>query len=78
MATNEKTTGSGSEDVESVRPVHDGDLMNNPEANKAGEADELLALTEEELVIEKQLRRKLDWMILPLIVWTYLMNYIDR
>ncbi|CAI4220267.1 unnamed protein product [Parascedosporium putredinis] len=36
------------------------------------------ALTEEELVVEKKLRRKLDLMIMPLMIWTYLMNYIDR
>lgn len=37
-----------------------------------------LGLTEDELALEKKLRWKIDLMIMPLIVWTYLMNYIDR
>jgi MFS family permease len=35
-------------------------------------------LTEEELVIEKKLRRKIDSLIMPLVILVYLMNYIDR
>ncbi|KAF2178838.1 permease of the major facilitator superfamily [Zopfia rhizophila CBS 207.26] len=35
-------------------------------------------LTEEELEIEKRLRRKIDWRIMPLVILVYLMNYIDR
>jgi hypothetical protein len=35
-------------------------------------------LTEEELVIEKKLRRKIDMLIMPLVILVYLMNYIDR
>jgi hypothetical protein len=36
------------------------------------------ALTEEELAIEKKLIRKIDFLIMPLVVLVYLMNYIDR
>ena len=35
-------------------------------------------LTDEELFIEKKLRRKIDMLIMPLVILVYLMNYIDR
>ncbi|KAK6384341.1 hypothetical protein LTS17_001904 [Exophiala oligosperma] len=38
----------------------------------------LFALTQEELVIERKLRRKIDLIILPMVVVVYIMNYIDR
>lgn len=38
----------------------------------------LAELTEEEKVIEKQLRKRIDTLIMPLSILVYLMNYIDR
>lgn len=35
-------------------------------------------LTEEELVVEKKLRQRIDLLIMPLVILVYLMNYIDR
>ena len=35
-------------------------------------------LTDEELVLEKRLRWKIDTLIMPLVIFVYLMNYIDR
>lgn len=35
-------------------------------------------LSAEELEIEKKLRVKIDWRIMPLVILVYLMNYIDR
>lgn len=35
-------------------------------------------LTPEERVIEKKLLRKVDSLIMPIVVLVYLMNYIDR
>jgi hypothetical protein len=35
-------------------------------------------LTPEELEVEKHLRRRIDWRIMPLVILVYLMNYIDR
>jgi hypothetical protein len=35
-------------------------------------------LTEEEKVVEKKLRRRIDALIMPLAILVYLMNYIDR
>jgi len=39
---------------------------------------QLTALTPEELVLEKKLVRRIDILIMPLIILVYLMNYIDR
>jgi hypothetical protein len=38
----------------------------------------MVELTPEEKVIEKKLVRKIDGLIMPLIILVYLMNYIDR
>ncbi|KAL4963988.1 putative MFS transporter [Aspergillus stella-maris] len=38
----------------------------------------LNSLSPEELVIEKKLRRRVDAIIMPLVILVYLMNYIDR
>lgn len=35
-------------------------------------------LSSAELEVEKKLRRKIDTMIMPLVILVYLMNYIDR
>ncbi|KAE8155276.1 major facilitator superfamily domain-containing protein, partial [Aspergillus avenaceus] len=35
-------------------------------------------LTPEEKIIEKKLRRRIDCLIMPLVILVYLMNYIDR
>ena len=40
--------------------------------------NEANVLTPEELEVEKKLRRKIDFLIMPLVVLVYLMNYIDR
>ena len=36
------------------------------------------ALTEEERVVEKKLVRKIDLIIMPIILTVYLLNWIDR
>lgn len=38
----------------------------------------LAPLTAEEKVLEKKLTRRIDALIMPLIILVYLMNYIDR
>ena len=35
-------------------------------------------LTDEERAVEKKLLRKIDSLIMPMVVLVYLMNYIDR
>lgn len=42
------------------------------------EAEHLRVLTPEEKIIEKKLRKKIDSLIMPLVVLVYLLNYIDR
>lgn len=42
------------------------------------EAMHLRQLSPDELVAEKKLRKKIDSLIMPVVVTVYLMNYIDR
>jgi len=35
-------------------------------------------LTPEELMIEKKLRRRIDCLVMPLVILVYMLNYIDR
>lgn len=63
--------------------MHDHDLIGTKDVSTTqhetiSENHDIAALTEEELVVEKKLRRRIDTIILPLIVLVYLMNYIDR
>ncbi|KAI7242232.1 permease of the major facilitator superfamily [Hortaea werneckii] len=55
--------------------IHDHDVT-----GKAAEAEasHIGHLTEEEKAVEKKLRRKIDSLIMPLVILVYLMNYIDR
>ncbi|CZR69881.1 probable permease of the major facilitator superfamily [Phialocephala subalpina] len=64
--------------------AHDNNIPTDEEevAGKATithvEAEQQAALSEEEKIIEKQLRRKIDLLIMPVVIIVYLMNYIDR
>ncbi|EXJ80757.1 hypothetical protein A1O3_07041 [Capronia epimyces CBS 606.96] len=58
--------------------VLDRDLLGEKGRVSHDEVMHLGELTEEERAIEKKLVRKIDVMIMPLIVLVYLMNYIDR
>lgn len=53
------------------------DDLNKPDIAHA-DVERYGKLTAEELVLEKKLRRKIDLLIMPLVVLVYLMNYIDR
>jgi hypothetical protein len=59
---------------------HDHDLIGDVEKAEVvhNETIQHGHLTAEELEIEKHLRRKIDWRIMPLVILVYLMNYIDR
>lgn len=39
---------------------------------------QMVVLNEEERLMEKKLRQKIDSRIMPLVILVYLMNYIDR
>lgn len=43
-----------------------------------GDVGRVTELTAEERIIEKQLLRKIDLLIMPTVICVYLMNYIDR
>lgn len=58
--------------------VADHELLGDKVNLSHEEAMHFGALTEEELVTEKKLRRKIDTAIMPMVVLVYLMNYIDR
>ncbi|TKA23607.1 hypothetical protein B0A50_07441 [Salinomyces thailandicus] len=55
--------------------LHDHDVTGKTSDEEAAHLSELTA---EEKVVEKQLRRKIDSLIMPLVILVYLMNYIDR
>lgn len=64
--------------AESKHAMVDHDLMGEKAGLSHEEAVHFGELTHEELAIEKKLRRKIDILIMPLVVLVYLMNYIDR
>lgn len=58
--------------------IHDSDMLGGDLGRTKSEALHLTRLSEHELVIQKKLRRKIDTLIMPLVILVYLMNYIDR
>lgn len=58
--------------------IADRDMMGEKAEMSHEEVVYLTQLTEEELVLEKKLRRRIDSLIMPLVVLVYLLNYIDR
>lgn len=58
--------------------IHDRDAMGEKADMSHEEVVHIAALTDEEKELEVKLRRKIDALILPLVITVYLMNYIDR
>lgn len=58
--------------------IHDHEVLGNKASISHEEAMHFGVLSAEELVTEKKLRRKIDLLIMPMVVLVYLMNYIDR
>jgi hypothetical protein len=58
--------------------IADRDMMGEKAEMSHEEVVHLTELTEEEKIVEKQLRRRIDSLIMPLVVLVYLLNYIDR
>lgn len=58
--------------------IADHDLMGEKAIVNHEEASSIAQLTEEEKIIEKKLKRRIDSLIMPLVILVYLMNYIDR
>ena len=57
--------------------VSQNDDLNKVDISQV-DVEHLRQLSPEELVLEKKLRRKIDMIIMPLVILVYLMNYIDR
>lgn len=60
------------------KTIADDELMGDKAGVTHEEAMHFGILTSEELAVEKKLVRKIDTLIMPLVVLVYLMNYIDR
>ena len=58
--------------------LRDADIMGEKGVATHDEKMHWAALTEEELAIEKKLKRRIDSIIMPCVIAVYLMNYIDR
>ena len=56
----------------------DTDVVREKTSVSHEEVVHLAQLTTEEKVLEANLRRRIDSLIMPLIILVYLMNYIDR
>lgn len=60
------------------KTIGDDELMGGKAGVTHEEAMHFGMLTPDELIVEKKLKRKIDSLIMPLVVMVYLMNYIDR
>lgn len=60
------------------KTIADDELMGDKSGVTHEEAMHFGVLTPDELIVEKKLKRKIDGLIMPLVVLVYLMNYIDR
>jgi len=61
--------------------VMHAEYVNGSDVDRDVSKDEVMqmtALTEEEQILATKLRKKIDSLIMPLVVLVYLMNYIDR
>lgn len=58
--------------------IADSDMMGEKAEMSHEEVVHLTELTEEEKILEKKLRTRIDSLIMPLVVLVYLLNYIDR
>lgn len=68
---NHITKSGADEELVSSGKLHDHNVIeSSKDASQNSEMLHNAAFTEEELVLEKKLRRKLDLIIMPLMVWT--------
>lgn len=58
--------------------IQDHDLLDDKAGAEHCEFSQLVQLSDEEKVIEKKLVRRIDFLILPLVIIVYLTSYIDR
>lgn len=65
-------------DISHKEVLTDHEILENGQSVSREEAMHMGELTVDELVIQKKLMRKIDSLIMPLVILVYLMNYIDR
>ena len=58
--------------------ISDHEIMGEKVEMAHEETVHLMELSPEEKVLERKLRRRIDILIMPLVILVYLMNYIDR
>lgn len=58
--------------------VSDQEILAGKDDAGLGITGDIQNIHEDEKILEKQLLRKIDLLIMPLIVVIYLMNFIDR
>jgi hypothetical protein len=58
--------------------ITDSETMGTKAQMTHEEVVHLAELTEEEKEVERKLRKRIDTLIMPLVILVYLMNYIDR
>lgn len=63
--------------TETGNAITEGDLGEKIDLTHE-EVVHIAQLTDEEKVLEKKLRKRIDALIMPLAILVYLMNYIDR
>ena len=61
-----------------VAALRDHDIMGDKMGASHDERMHWGVLTEEELVIQTKLKKRIDFVIMPCVITVYLMNYIDR
>lgn len=65
-------------DVQHHEYLHDHDILAGEKDVSREEAVQFANMSDDELEVQKKLVRKIDWLIMPLVILVYLMNYIDR
>lgn len=58
--------------------LRDNELLGTKAEASHEERMHWAALTDEEKVVERKLRLRIDFLVMPLVILIYLMNYIDR
>ena len=77
MADISPPESNGKGGIEQNEVLHDHDVLGNSNITRE-DAMHYGELTAEERIHEKKLKRKIDTLIMPLVMLVYLMNYIDR
>lgn len=73
------TQSSSMYDGKSIdKVIQDHEILGGKDSSSDRTAEDLTKFSDEERDLEKKLLRKIDLLIMPLIVVIYLMNFIDR